>query len=197
MKPVRINYTDAEGRAHSRHGEFMLTETGIEGSLIYALSAGLRDSLALTGRVSIQLDLAPARDLQRLTRDLARPRGSLSMANHLRVRAGIDGVKAALVRELIPAPSFSDPAQLAAAVKAVSVPLQSPRPLDEAISSAGGVSFSALDEHCMLRVLPGVFCAGEMVDWEAPTGGYLLTACFAMGRAAGAGMRRWLIAHNP
>ena len=114
------------------------------------------------------------------------------MANHLRRRAGIEGVKAGLLRELLPAADFADPARLAAAIKALPLRLIAPRPLDEAISTAGGVAFEDLDEHLMIRALPGVFCAGEMLDWEAPTGGYLLTACFASGRAAGAGALSWL-----
>ena len=192
VKSVEISHTDVEGRTQRQLGEFMLTETGVEGSLIYALSACLRDSIAATGSALIHLDLAPGRDLQRLTQDLSRPRGSQSMANHLRARAGIEGVKAILLREQIPADMFSEPQKLAAAIKAVPLRLLATRPLDEAISTAGGVSFEALDERFMLRALPGVFCAGEMLDWEAPTGGYLLTACFAIGRAAGVGVQQWL-----
>lgn len=192
VKSVEISHTDVEGQTQRQLGEFMLTDTGVEGSLIYALSACLRDSIAATGSARILLDLAPGRDLQRLTQDLSRPRGSQSMANHLRARAGIEGVKAILLREQIPAEVFTEPQKLAAAIKAVPLQLLATRPLDEAISTAGGVSFEALDERFMLRALPGVFCAGEMLDWEAPTGGYLLTACFAIGRAAGAGVQQWL-----
>jgi predicted flavoprotein YhiN len=114
------------------------------------------------------------------------------MAKHLHSQLGIDGVKAALLRELTPAEYFADPVQLAKAIKALPLTLVKARPLDEAISSAGGVMFEAMDERLMLKQLPGVFCAGEMLDWEAPTGGYLLTACFASGRAAGLGMVEWL-----
>ena len=123
---------------------------------------------------------------------LAKPRGSRSMSKHLHSQLGLDGVKAALLRELAPADAFNDPARLAEAIKALALKLVKARPLDEAISSAGGVAFEALDEHLMLKQLPGVFCAGEMLDWEAPTGGYLLTGCFASGRAAGWGVLRWL-----
>ncbi|MBU1191526.1 MAG: TIGR03862 family flavoprotein [Gammaproteobacteria bacterium] len=192
VKSVAISHTDVEGRLQQQLGEFVLTETGLEGSLIYALSAMLRESIAATGSALIHLDLAPGRDLQRLTKDLSRPRGSQSMANFLRTRAGIEGVKAVLLREQTAADVFSEPERLAAAIKAVPIRLLAPRPLDEAISTAGGVAFEALDERFMLRALPGVFCAGEMLDWEAPTGGYLLTACFALGRAAGLGMEQWL-----
>jgi uncharacterized flavoprotein (TIGR03862 family) len=192
VKSVEISHTDLEVQTQRQRGEFMLTGTGVEGSLIYALSACLRDSIAATGSALIHLDLAPGRDLQRLTHDLSRPRGSQSMAKHLRARAGIEGVKAILLREQIPAEVFAEPQKLAAAIKAVPLRLLAPRPLDEAISTAGGVSFEALDERFMLRALPGVFCAGEMLDWEAPTGGYLLTASFAIGRAAGVGVQQWL-----
>ena len=113
------------------------------------------------------------------------------MSKHLHSQVGLDGVKAALLRELAPAEAFNDPAHLAAAIKALPLTLTQARPLDEAISSAGGVRFEALDEQLMLKRLPGVFCAGEMLDWEAPTGGYLLTGCFASGRAAGLGVLSW------
>jgi predicted flavoprotein YhiN len=114
------------------------------------------------------------------------------MAKHLHRQVGIDGVKAALLRELTSAEQINDPARLAAALKALPITLVRPRPLDEAISTAGGVPFEQLDPQLMLRQLPGVFCAGEMLDWEAPTGGYLLTACFASGRQAGLGILHWL-----
>ncbi|MEJ2750322.1 MAG: NAD(P)/FAD-dependent oxidoreductase, partial [Anaerolineae bacterium] len=120
-------------------------------------------------------------------------RGSRSLSSHLQSRVNLKGVKVGLLREVLPAAVLADPAQLAAAIKALPLRLSAPRPLDEAISSAGGVLFEALDEHLMLRRLPGVFCAGEMLDWEAPTGGYLLTACFASGRAAGLGALAWLM----
>jgi predicted flavoprotein YhiN len=118
------------------------------------------------------------------------------MAKHLHRQAGLDGVKAALLRELTPAEQFADPQRLAAAIKALPITLRQARPLAEAISSAGGVPFEALDDNLMLSALPGTFCAGEMLDWEAPTGGYLLTACFASGRVAGQGMLRWLQART-
>ncbi|WP_428825165.1 TIGR03862 family flavoprotein [Azonexus sp. IMCC34842] len=175
-----------------QQGEFNITASGIEGGLIYALSAPLRDALADDGQAALRLDLAPGRSLERLTAELAQPRGRDSLANHLRRRVGIDGVKAGLLRELLPAETLNAPASLAAAIKALAVPVTAPRPLDEAISTAGGVSFAGLDEALMLKNLPGVFCAGEMLDWEAPTGGYLLTACFASGRVAGAGAATWL-----
>jgi uncharacterized flavoprotein (TIGR03862 family) len=192
VKTVAAWCTDADGGEHRREGEFVVTADGIEGSLVYALSAPLRDALETRGGAVLHLDLAPGRDPARLAADLARPRGPLSLANHLKRRAGIDGVKAGLLRELLPAADFADPARLAAAIKDLPLSPAAPRPLDEAISSAGGVPFEELDEQLMLRRLPGVFCAGEMLDWEAPTGGYLLTACFATGHAAGRGAAEWL-----
>ena len=181
------------GRAQpEKKGEFNITATGIEGGLIYAVSAPLRDALARDGSAALHLDLAPGRSLDRLTADLSRPRGRDSLANHLRRHAGIEGVKAGLLRECCPLESMNAPSTLAAAIKSLPLVVTATRPLDEAISTAGGVAFEALDENLMLRDLTGVFCAGEMLDWEAPTGGYLLTACFASGRAAGLGAGRWL-----
>ena len=180
-----------------RKGEFVLTATGIEGSLVYALSAPIREAINRDGAATVLLDLLPDRTLAQVASALARPRGSQSMAKHLHRQLKLDGVKAALLRELADATTFQDPQALAAAIKALPIRLIRPRPLDEAISSAGGVTFEALDTNLMLRQMPGVFCAGEMLDWEAPTGGYLLTACFASGRAAAEGMLRWLRTDRP
>ncbi len=192
VKAVTVGYTGPDCVARRQQGEFIVTATGVEGSLIYAFSAPLRDQIEASGAALLQLDLAPGRELEQLAQQLSRGRGSSSMANHLRRRAGIEGVKAGLLRELASKQDFADPARLAAAIKALPLRLIAPRPLDEAISSAGGVVFEDLDQRLMLQALPGVFCAGEMLDWEAPTGGYLLTACFASGRAAGAGALNWL-----
>ena len=178
--------------SESHRGEFVISENGIEGSGVYALSASLRDALAEKDAATLTLDLAPDRSLERLTADLSRPRKGQSMANFLRKAAGIEGVKAALLRECLPAEAFSDPATLARGIKALPLKLEATRPIAEAISSAGGIPFAELDGDFMLKKLPGIFCAGEMLDWEAPTGGYLLTACLATGRAAGLGAARWL-----
>jgi len=175
-----------------RLGECVLTRTGVEGSLIYALSAQIREAINQQGSATVEIDLLPGRSLTDVQKALSKPRGARSMSKHLHSQLGIDGVKAALLRELAPAEAFADPARLAQAVKLLPLTLIKPRPLDEAISTAGGVPFEALDERLMLKPLPGVFCAGEMLDWEAPTGGYLLTACFASGRAAGLGIVEWL-----
>ena len=144
----------------------------------------------------MQLDLAPDKPLQRVIAEVAHPRGARSLSSHLQSRAGIKGVKMALLREVLPAEQLNDPVKLAHAIKSLPLTLIAPRPLDEAISSAGGVRFEALDDTLMLRTLPGVFCAGEMLDWEAPTGGYLLTACFASGRVAGQGALNYLRTHH-
>ena len=175
-----------------RRGEFVLTEHGIEGSLVYALSAAIRQCLEQHGSAQVYLDLQPERSLEKVTALLSKPRGSASMAKHLHRQLGLDGAKAALLRELTTPADFADMSRLARAIKALPIELLRTRPLDEAISSAGGVTFEALDQNLMLRALPGTFCAGEMLDWEAPTGGYLLTACFASGRAAGLGALAWL-----
>lgn len=176
-------------------GEFVVTEQGVEGGLVYALSASLRDAVEARGSVTLHLDLAPDRDLPRLLQDLRKPRRGQSMASLLRKQAGIEGVKAGLLREVLGKDLPDDAMKLAQAIKDLPLKLHATRPIDEAISSAGGVAAEALDAHLMLKELPGVFCAGEMLDWEAPTGGYLLTACFASGRVAGQGAADWLKAH--
>ncbi len=188
LKNIAIGLNDDVPRL----GECVITTTGIEGSLIYALSAATREAINQHGSATLHLDLLPGRPVDKVLQALDKPRGSRSMAKHLHSQLGIDGVKAALLRELTPAERFTDPARLAQAIKALPLTLVKTRPLDEAISSAGGVTFEALDERLMLKQLPGVFCAGEMLDWEAPTGGYLLTTCFASGRAAGLGILEFL-----
>lgn len=173
-------------------GDFVVTENGIEGSAVYALSAALRDAVERDGYATLSLDLAPDMDLPRLETALAAPRGKNSIANHLRKKAHIDGVKAALLREATDKAAFESPPSLARAIKQLPLRLERPRPVAEAISAAGGVRFGELDESFMLTKCPGVFAAGEMLDWEAPTGGYLISACLATGRAAGDGAARWL-----
>lgn len=175
-----------------RLGEFVLTGSGVEGSLVYAWSAQIREAITRDGSATVLLDLLPNKPVDKIEAALRKPRGSRSMAKHLNSQVGLDGVKAALLRELTGPEVFAEPARLAATIKALPITLVRPRPLDEAISSAGGVRFEAMDRHLMLTQVPGVFCAGEMLDWEAPTGGYLLTACFASGRKAGLGVLEWL-----
>ena len=192
LKPVAIYFRDAHGVEHTRQGECVVTASGIEGSLIYAFSGPLRDAIAADGGTTLELDLAPDRPLERLQRELAKPRGRHSMSDHLRRQTGLAGVKAALLHEALSREQFHDSETLAHTIKRLPLALKRARPLAEAISSAGGVRLEALDEQLMLTALPGVFCAGEMLDWEAPTGGYLLTACFASGRLAGLGAASWI-----
>jgi len=175
-----------------QQGEFIVTKEGVEGSLIYAASALLRDEIEAAGKAVIMLDLAPDRSHEWLVERLSRSRGSRSMASHLEKMVNIKDVKAGLLREFLSKEDFWNTQPLAHFIKNLPIPLIATRPLDEAISSAGGVTFESLDEHLMLRSMPGVFCAGEMLDWEAPTGGYLITACMASGYAAGRGLLKWL-----
>lgn len=192
LKSVIVSFTNSAGEEFRRQGEFIINREGVEGSLIYALSAFLRDEIELSGSAVIRLDMAPDRTLEALVERLSAPRGTRSISSHLEKTTGLKGVKAGLLREFLSREDFLDPFRLATAIKALPVRLVSARPLQEAISTAGGVRFEVLDEDLMIRTLPGVFCAGEMLDWEAPTGGYLLTACCSTGRAAGWGAIKWL-----
>ena len=175
-----------------RQGEFVIAQYGVEGSLIYALSAELRDRIKNQGAVQIHLDLAPDVSLERVRQQLSQPRSGRSITEHLRRTIGIEGVKTGLLYEMLPKSEMNEPDKLAAAIKSLPLTLSRPRPLAEAISTAGGVRFESLNERLMIESLPGVFCAGEMIDWEAPTGGYLLTACFASGKLAGKNAAAWL-----
>ncbi|MFT4179974.1 MAG: TIGR03862 family flavoprotein [Thermomonas sp.] len=192
LKPVIAYWRDAANIEHALQGECVLTETGIEGSLIYAITADLRETIARDGEALLHLDLAPGRTLARLQAELAKPRNGRSLGEHLRRQAGLDCAKAALVFEVLDKTALQDMQRVAATIKRLPLRLLRPRPMAETISTAGGVRLEALDDALMLRELPGVFAAGEMLDWEAPTGGYLLTACFASGLRAGEGATRWL-----
>ena len=191
LKNVALRFVAEGGAPFEQAGEFVLTATGIEGSLVYAASAPVREHIATHGHAVVEIDLLPGRDAQFVHDEVARPRGSRSLATHLKSRLGIDGVKAALLHELLPRDVISDAAKLATAIKALPLKLVAPRPVREAISSAGGVRFDGMNDALMLRAWPGVFCCGEMLDWEAPTGGYLLTACIASGQVAGLGAARF------
>ncbi len=188
LKSVGLAFTGTNGRNFQQTGEFVVTERGVEGSLVYAASAAMRDEISAHGHATFQLDLLPQRSADWVLAELKHPRGSRSMSTHLKTRLGLHGVKAGLLHECVSKADFADVGRLAEAIKAVPVTLRAPRPIDEAISSAGGVRLGAMDAALMLQALPGVFCAGEMLDWEAPTGGYLLTACLASGRVAGEGV---------
>jgi uncharacterized flavoprotein (TIGR03862 family) len=187
IKSVILSFGDFR-----QQGEFIVTKEGVEGSLIYAASALIRDEIYASGKAVITLDLAPDRSVESLAEKLSQPRGSRSMASHLERSVATKGVKAGLLREFVSKDDFTDSERLARSIKHLQIPLIAPRPLDEAISTAGGVTFESLDEHLMIRAMPGVFCAGEMLDWEAPTGGYLLTACISSGYTAGNGVVEWL-----
>ena len=192
LKSVAISWAGPDGEAVRQAGEFVLSRTGVEGSLIYAASAALREAIARDGQATFELDLLPARDADWVLRELSHPRGPRSLSTHLKTRLKLDGVKAALLWEGQPREAMADTAALAARIKSLPITVRRARPIDEAISTAGGVRRDALDEHLMLQAVPGVFCAGEMLDWEAPTGGYLLTACLATGQAAGLGVLKQL-----
>ncbi|MBK7547393.1 MAG: TIGR03862 family flavoprotein [Rhodoferax sp.] len=192
FKSVAIQFTNSQGQRFERRGEFVATATGVEGSLIYAASSLLRDEIAAKGAATFDLDLLPDFSPERVLAEVTHPRGSRSLSSHLKSRLGIDGIKAAILYELLSKADVADAPKLAAAIKALPIRLVATRPIDEAISSAGGVPFEAMDHGLMLNALPGVFCAGEMLDWEAPTGGYLLTACLASGKRAGEGALKYL-----
>jgi uncharacterized flavoprotein (TIGR03862 family) len=191
VKPVAASVVQEDGTVLRQQGEFVLTDTGVEGSLVYAFSASLREAIARHGQATFTLDLLPAHSAEQVAAEVMRPRGARSLATHLKSRLNLQGLKLALLHEVSGASSRNDPARLAQALKALPLTLVAPRPIDEAISTAGGVAWSELDDRLMLRARPGVFCAGEMLDWEAPTGGYLLNACLATGRAAGQGVLQW------
>ncbi|KQU87609.1 NAD(FAD)-utilizing dehydrogenase [Variovorax sp. Root318D1] len=192
FKSVAISFTDSQGRRFARKGEFVATATGIEGSLIYAASALLRDEVAAHGSATLLLDLLPDRSAEQVLAAVKHPRGARSLSSHLKSRLGLEGIKAGVLHEALSREAMQDAEQLATTIKAVPLRLVAARPIDEAISTAGGVRFDALDERLMSSALPGVFVAGEMLDWEAPTGGYLLTASMASGAAAARGAIRRL-----
>ena len=184
LKTVAIKVGDSKWQ----RGEFVVTETGVEGSLIYAVSSQLRDDISSSGFAAFQLDLLPDFSEERVLREINHPRGSKSLSSHLKSRLGLDGVKMGLLYELLLKNQMQDALQLASSCKALPIRLGRTRPMDEAISTAGGVRFAAMTSGLMLKAIPNIFCAGEMLDWEAPTGGYLLTACLASGKRAAEGV---------
>jgi len=191
VKPVTITAADPAGVVHRQQGEFVVTATGIEGSLVYAFSAGLRAAIAAQGQATLTLDLLPQHTPEQVRAETRRPRGTRSLSTHLKSRLHLQGVKMGLLHELLSPAQLNDPDALAGFIKALPLRVSATRPIDEAISTAGGVRFEALDSGLMARAVPGLFVAGEMLDWEAPTGGYLLTASLATGRAAGQGVVDW------
>lgn len=185
VKPVALSAEGVDGRTFSRQGEFVITAGGIEGSLVYAASALLREKIERDGEALIHLDLLPGRDAAWVTEQVTHPRGSRSMSSHLKSRLNLEGLKAGLLHEALSKDQYADTTTLARTIKALPLTLRAARPVAEAISSAGGVTLNSVDQHLMLKARPGTFVAGEMLDWEAPTGGYLLTASFASGVIAG------------
>ena len=192
LKSVALSFTDSVGQIFNRRGEFVVTATGVEGSLVYAASALLRDEIARNGSATLHLDLKPDFTPERVLAEVSHPRGTRSLSSHLKSRLNLTALHLALLHEVLSKEAMNNPAQLAAAIKHLPITLATTRPIDEAISSAGGVRLEALDAHLMANALPGLFVAGEMLDWEAPTGGYLLSACLASGRVAGLGATRLL-----
>ncbi len=193
LKSVVLSFTDSLGHSFSRRGEFVVTSTGIEGSLVYAVSAWLREEIERHGRATLFLNLKPDFTPERVQAEVAHPRGARSLSSHLKSRLNLTPLHMALLHEVLSKEDLHDPFQLAVAIQHLPITLASPRPLDEAISSAGGVCLEDLDAHVMVKSLPGLFVAGEMLDWEAPTGGYLLSACLASGHLAGLGAARHLL----
>ena len=192
FKSVVLKFADEQGAGFERQGEFVATQTGVEGSLIYAVSSLLRDCIARQGAARFELDLLPQWSAERVQQEVMRPRGSRSLSSHLKGRLGLDGIKAGLLYEVLGKDGMADMKRLACTIKAVPLTVIAPRPIDEAISTAGGVRLEALDARGMCAALPGVFCAGEMLDWEAPTGGYLLTACMSSGVHVAEGVQNFL-----
>lgn len=192
LKAIVGHWLDLGDQPRQMQGECVISAYGIEGSLVYALSADLRERLRRDGEATLWLDLVPGRDAARLLAELSRPRKGRSFGEHLRRQAGLDAVKAALVFEALGKDAGQDVPAVVEVLKRLPVILQRPRPVAEAISTAGGVMPASLDAGLMLRERPGTFVAGEMLDWEAPTGGYLLTACYASARHAAHGVIDWL-----
>ena len=192
IKTAAYTVGHADSKNKALRGECMVTEHGLEGGVIYALSAQLRDQILTKGQTTLYLDLLPDHEASRVLAEVTHPRGTRSMSSHLKSRLGLHGVRAALLRECLSAETFKDPSKLAAGIKALPIVLNACRPIDEAISTAGGVQFEALTQGLMSKKIPGLFCAGEMLDWEAPTGGYLLNGVMASGQAAAVGVLKWL-----
>ena len=192
FKSIAIQFDSADGTAFARRGEFVATATGVEGSLIYAVSALLRSTIAAAGQATFHVDLLPNHSPDKVLAEVRHPRGSRSLASHLKSRLGLDGIKMALLVEVLGKDGMQDAALLARTIKAAPITVVAPRPMDEAISTAGGVDLGGLTSTLMSTAKPGVFFAGEMLDWEAPTGGYLLTAALASGVRAAQGVGAYL-----
>lgn len=187
LKNVLFSFTDHRGQRWQKQGEAMLTQYGIEGSAVYALSAPLRDTLVANGTVTLYADLLPYKEGDELVKRLAKPHGKQSLSSHFK-RCGLSALQIGLLREVLMAENLQDAQRVVNTLKHYPLHLSSPRPIEEAISTAGGIALSEMDDALMLRKLPGVFAVGEMLDWEAPTGGYLLTAVMASAKVAADGV---------
>jgi uncharacterized flavoprotein (TIGR03862 family) len=192
LSTISLTCYDLKGQFHSLRSEAIIANFGIEGTGVYALSSYLREKIEVKGSAELMIDLLPDFSLEKITSLMSKDRQKNSMTNFLRKQLNLSPIKLALLRELSDKDLWSDTVKLSQAIKQLRLVCRSTRPIDEVISTAGGVIFAEVDSNLMLKKLPGVFCAGEMLDWEAPTGGYLLTACFATGRAAGLGVVEYL-----
>jgi uncharacterized flavoprotein (TIGR03862 family) len=192
FKSVAIRFEGGSGAVFARRGEFVATDKGVEGSLVYAVSALLREAVKTQGSATFLVDLLPDHSAERVLAEVRHPRGSRSLASHLKSRLGLEGIKAALLFEVLGKAGMQDAQRLAATIKAAPITVTATRPIDEAISTAGGVAFNVLSHDLMCNARPGLFCAGEMLDWEAPTGGYLLTAALSSGVRAAQGAAHFL-----
>ena len=191
LKNVELNFTDINGKTHSKLGELLVSEYGVEGSLIYTYSKYFRELLEKQSPLTVYLDLFPHRTQDQLTQQLSAKQGKQSLSAFWK-RLGLDGVKASLLREVLTKEMLIQPEVVAKTLKEFPLSLESCRPIEDAISTAGGVGFENLDQDLMLKDFPGVFCVGEMLDWEAPTGGYLLTGVMGQGKQAALGLLQWL-----
>ncbi|WP_354623713.1 TIGR03862 family flavoprotein [Psychromonas sp. MME2] len=197
VKNIAFRFKTLAGEDIYRKGECIVSEDGMEGSLVYAFSKHLRDAINHHGAAHLQLDLLPDLSEQQIVKKLQLKQGKDSFSKYLKRCLGISGVKAALLYERCSKDQLQDAQSLAESIKKLPITFNKVKSIEQAISSAGGVCESSVDGYFMLTQLPGVFCAGEMLDWEAPTGGYLLTACFATGRLAGMGVCEYLSLNSP
>jgi uncharacterized flavoprotein (TIGR03862 family) len=192
LKSVEAMLVDIKQNKIQKRSQIVITENGVEGSLIYALSAPIRELIDRDGHAIVYLDLVPDKEIERVMKEVGMPRGSRSLSSHLKSKLGIDSLKTALIYECLQDDVINNPGLLAKAIKKLPITCISTRPIDEAISTAGGILFESLDQNLMSKNKHGYFFAGEMLDWDAPTGGYLLTACFASGYVAGNGVNKYL-----
>ena len=191
LKNVNFSFTDINGNFHSKLGELLISEYGVQGSLIYTHSKLLREQVEQQSPFIVHIDLFPHRTQDKLVQQLSAPHGKQSLSAFWK-RLGLDGVKSSLLREVLAKTELNEPNLVASTLKKFPLSLESYRPIEEAISTAGGLSFENLDEHLMLKDFSGVFCVGEMLDWEAPTGGYLLTGVMGQGKQAAEGLLKMI-----